>query len=157
MAASAIDWEWDETETEEAAATTAGRLFSVAFAPDRKTAELRCRDLTDDIIRWSHRLLTPAEDRVAMAADADNVYVALYWHGSTGCQVLAFDGGSGRRLWETRLVGLGSVGHSRYANRVQMRIREGKVAVFGNEASGKYIEVLDPATGEQVQHRKVEG
>ena len=76
---------------------------------------------------------------------------------ATGCDLYAFELGSGDLAWKRNLVGVGPVAHSKYYNRVQLRLVDGRVVAFGNEAFGKYVEAYDPLTGDRIYHRKLDG
>lgn len=89
----------------------------------------------------------------ALAADGGRVFVAFYNRGSSGCQVAGFDGASGKQLWSIQLAGIGPIGHSKYYNRVQMRLIGGQPTVFGREAAGRYVEQRDAETGALVSHQ----
>ncbi|NUO51415.1 MAG: hypothetical protein HOV80_21380 [Polyangiaceae bacterium] len=59
--------------------------------------------------------------------------------------------------FRTRLQGLGPIGHSEYYNAVEIDVEPGgKLAVFGNEAAGKYVEIVDFATGRTLSVRRAE-
>jgi len=73
---------------------------------------------------------------------------------STGCTVVAFDRQANKQLWETELKGIGPVGHSKYRNEVRMGVLDDDtLVVYGDEAYGKYIEILDRKTGKTVGHK----
>lgn len=145
-----VAWQWDDTAVEGSAITN-DALFEVVFV-DNHIAEVYCADRTGNL-KWRRRVQTIVADRAVLISEQGQLFVALYAHGFTGCQVFALDGSTGQHLWDTQLEGLGSVGHGRYSNRVQMKIRDGQLLVFGDEASGRYIEGLDPASGRQLYHR----
>ena len=84
----------------------------------------------------------------------DTIYIGLYAHTSTGCRVLAINISSGGVIWEKQAQGLGSIGHSRYSNSVQIRMIENKLVLFGWELEGKYIEILDSNNGSLILNRK---
>lgn len=75
---------------------------------------------------------------------------------STGCTLVAFDLAKGRLHWQTPLRGIGPVSHSKYRNRLNLRAGPGKaVTVYGWEAFGRYVEVVDLASGKTVAHRRL--
>jgi hypothetical protein len=83
-------------------------------------------------------------------------YYADYHFGTYGCTLVAFDLLAGKELWRTNLKGIGPVRHSKYRNQVWIEpLYEGAVIVFGNEAAGKYIEIVDRKTGQTLGHRLV--
>ncbi len=88
----------------------------------------------------------------AIAADASRVFVAFYNRIATGCHLAAFDAATGKPLWSVPLDGIGPISHSKYSNRVQLRMVNGHPTVFGSEAQ-RYIEQRDAATGALVSHQ----
>lgn len=103
--------------------------------------------------------VAPGNDELtgaALAAEASRVFVAFYNRIAAGCQLAAFDAASGRPLWSVRLDGIGPIAHSKYSNRVQLRMVGGHPTVFGSEAK-RYIEQRDAATGALVSHRLLPG
>ena len=105
---------------------------------------------------WSVAVAAGHEDSGAtLAAEGGRVFVAFYNRSSAGCELAGFDGASGKQLWSVRLDGIGPIGHSKYSNRVQMRMI-GATTVFGSEAK-RYIEQRDAATGALVSHQLFAG
>lgn len=86
-------------------------------------------------------------NRAAMRMVANQLWVAIYCPFSSGVELLAIDLDSGRRTQDARVRGLGPIAHSEYFNEVQLDELHGHVLVRGREAAGRYIEVIDPATG----------
>jgi hypothetical protein len=64
---------------------------------------------------------------------------------------------TGAVAWHPRLIGLGSVGHSKYSNRVKIRLHGARLAVYGNESAGRYTEIFDTANGSRLHHEAVHG
>lgn len=87
---------------------------------------------------------------------ANTLYVARFCRIATGCNVEAIDFPSGRQLWAVALEGIGPTHHSKYRNGVNIEADRGRVIVFGNEAHGRYVEVLDARTGKQLGNQKLE-
>ncbi len=87
---------------------------------------------------------------------AGDVFVAHYEAIASGAQVSRLDRASGKVVWTRPLQGLGPLGHSKYSNAVQIEFTGGELWVFGREASGAYVEVLDVADGHRVDHSLVE-
>lgn len=84
----------------------------------------------------------------ALAADDARLYVARFSNISSGAEVRAFQLKSGEEVWRTRVVGLGPIGHSEYLNEVQIGVLgAGRLQVLGWESAGRYIEILDVASG----------
>ncbi len=88
----------------------------------------------------------------AIVADDTRVFVATYNRIATGCELAAFAVDSGKRLWAVHLEGIGPISHSKYSNRVQLRLVGGHPTVFGDEAK-RYIEQRDAATGALVANQ----
>lgn len=103
--------------------------------------------------RFGFDLARPASTGGALAADDKQVYLVRYGLNTSGATVTAFDLKTGRRAWDQVLVALGPVSHSKYSNRVQARVERGQLVVFGWEAQGKYVEVLDTRTGKDLGNR----
>lgn len=72
---------------------------------------------------------------------------------ATGCKIVAIDLTNGTIQWTTQLKGVGAVSHSRYSNAVNMEATDNVVIVRGNEAAGRYVEILDIGTGKTVGYR----
>ena len=100
---------------------------------------------------WDDR--QPAADGETALAWAGRLYTAVYSRSATGCRVVAQDAAPGVTLWQAALQALGSVHHSKYGNAVQLRIVGNRLAVFGMESAGRYIELLDLDTGVAVYRR----
>jgi len=81
------------------------------------------------------------------------LYYADYSPFSTGCSIVARDLTNGKELWKTPLQGLGPISHSKYRNGVSVDWVEGALRAFGHEASGNYVEFVDPRTGKSVGHK----
>ena len=126
--------------------------WSVVFSLVRREAAGVPRaaiELTDQAgnVRWSHSLPGGRDVEAFLLADDAVLYAAVYSPSATGCRVLALAVDTGQALWDTPLTGIGSMMHSRYSNSVRMELTNGELAIFGDESGGKYVEVLDPATG----------
>ena len=81
-------------------------------------------------------------------------YKAHFARGATGCRAEAYDLKVGKTLWGTDLKGLGGVGHSQYTNNVWLEpVNDEVFAVYGDEAFGRYIEIVDMKTGKTVGHK----
>ncbi len=96
-------------------------------------------------------------DGIALAATDTTLFVAHYQRNATGCELLAFDVESGKALWLASLTGVGPIGHSKYWNRVQLRIEGGQPVVYGFEAHNRYIEVRAAADGALLKNEKLAG
>jgi hypothetical protein len=85
----------------------------------------------------------------------DVLYYADFSPNSNGCALVAVDLRGGRQLWKTNLWGIGSRSHSQYLNLINMALDGKYVVVYGNEMFGRYIELVDAATGRTAGHRLV--
>lgn len=90
----------------------------------------------------------------ALARHRRTLYVAQFCSISTGTTLHAINIRSGALRWSKHLIGIGPVGHSKYFNDVQLEIRRGMVVVYGNEASGKYVEARDLSSGRLLMNRR---
>ncbi len=86
---------------------------------------------------------------------AEVLYLTEFHSMSSGCSVAAIDLADGALLWRAQLAGLGRIAHSKYSNSVNLIEAEGELAVFGNEAAGRYYEVLASEDGRQLFHMLV--
>ena len=81
---------------------------------------------------------------------------------SNGCKLTAHDLKTGKQAWSKPVEGLGPIAHFKYNNRISLAIEKHPttdawgVVVTGWESAGRYIEVLDPATGKMLANRKYE-
>jgi len=148
-----IPWQWNDADAG-GYAEAQNRHFRLTRNDDGRAAEIRCTDAAGKI-RWAVAIDAATTDSAALTVYEDKLFAALYWHGATGCRVLALDVDTGEQHWATTLSGLGSIGHSRYINRVQITVSDDRLLVFGNESAGKYIEVLDPSSGRRIHIQKV--
>ena len=89
----------------------------------------------------------------ALAEIAELVLVVYYCSISSGAELYAFDVDSGAQRYMVSLVGIGPIGHSKYYNEVRVASDAGYLIVYGNEAFGRYIEVIDPTTGTLVANQ----
>jgi hypothetical protein len=86
----------------------------------------------------------------------DTLYVAEYSPIATGCEVVALDLKAGKQLWKARLEGIGATGHSKYLNLVNIETDGQRVIVSGNEAHGRYVEILDLRSGNTLANKKLD-
>lgn len=132
--------------------TTSGLACGAELDQERERVHFVCA--RDGKRAWGFDLADFFVPGAEIAASADAVFVVTYCAISSGAVVTAFDGERGRVLWTTRLEALGDVAHSEYYNDLDVRAEDGKVIVSGWEAYGKYVEVLDAKTGEDLGNRK---
>jgi len=144
----AIAWQWDDApDLFPRLALTAG---NVAVTQVGDTIQLSGAD-------WSLGVDHQLDGEIAganLAVDHDRIFVATYNRIAAGCRLSAFDM-AGKPLWSVHLDGIGPIAHSKYWNRVQLRIVGGDPTVFGSEAK-RYIEERDAATGKLVSHQLLE-
>jgi len=86
----------------------------------------------------------------------DILYYADYNPIRTGCTVVAYDLQERKQLWKTELKGLGPVRHSKYWNKAQITFWEGYLVVYGKEAGGKYLEIINIETGHTIGNKKLD-
>jgi hypothetical protein len=105
---------------------------------------------------WRHPLPEEFENEAALLIFGDRVFVAYYCAISSGARLFALDLQTGKERFVTQLAALGPIAHSKYSNHVTLKIQDGFIVVFGNEAFGRYIEVVDPGSGKTLSNRKLE-
>ncbi|MEM6989004.1 MAG: hypothetical protein AAF721_00860 [Myxococcota bacterium] len=103
--------------------------------------------------RWSTAVGRNASDHGAAVIAGDSVYVAHFHAIATGASVAKLSLVDGSVAWDRPLFGAGPIGHSKYANNVQVEVVGDHLHIFGRESGGAYTEVVDLATGEQIAHR----
>jgi hypothetical protein len=148
--ASQIEWQGDPAfPTPESQAKMLVRPGSnVLFVPKERSAHVLRRTATNPMVTiWDHQLPDEFVSDAAMLVDGDTLYLVYYSAISSGATVHALDFETGTERWATPVHGLGPIGHSKYANHVVVRMIQGLLVVFGNEAAGRYIEVFDPVSG----------
>ena len=146
-----LRWQWDDADDSRVATGIAGG-GSVSFEPAGEGFAVRADPSGSPA--WTYAI-SDGTDAASLVADGQAVYVALYRGQVSGARMLALDPATGRPLWEVLLLGLGPLHHSKYANRVQLRLIGGRVVAFGNESGRRYIEARDPHDGALIAHRVV--
>jgi hypothetical protein len=104
----------------------------------------------NEVHAWDGSLSTPFVERDGI------LYYALYYTTTSGCDIVAFDLKRAKRLWQSPLQGTGVLFHSIYYNEVRFGPPEHKevLMVYGREAGGRYIEIVDLKTGKTVGHKQ---
>lgn len=103
----------------------------------------------NDAPRWTTVIGADRSDSAAAVLDGDAIFVAHHRAIATGASVVRLSLSTGSIEWDHPLRGVGPIGHSKYANDVQVQVVDGGVHVYGWESGGAYVEVLDPNTGTQ--------
>lgn len=153
MEAENIKWQWDETKLDNTA-IYCGSQLNYVFDEVANTAKLQLSDLSGEVkIIWEGKNVFA--ETAFLYIEGKVLFAAIYSQGSTGCMIVALNLETGKTIWERQLISLGSVGHSRYRNRVQMILTDNKLVVFGWESGGKYIEISNPASGDLILNRKI--
>ena len=91
-------------------------------------------------------------DEGTFAFSGDLLIYSNHHRNATGCEIRAVDLAEGTTLWSTQLKGVGPVEHSKYRNRINLSLSDGKITIYGNESSGQYIEILDLKSGETISN-----
>jgi hypothetical protein len=84
------------------------------------------------------------------------LYYADFDPAAAGVAVVSVDLTTGTELWRAALKGAGGGDGGTPHTRLNLTAGEDGVTVLGREAGGKYVEVLDPETGETAGHKVVE-
>ena len=74
---------------------------------------------------------------------------------ATGCTLVAFDLKAKRQVWKTNLKGIGAVAHSKWRNRINLKLEKDLVTVFGDEGR-RYIESVSLESGKSTYHRMID-
>jgi hypothetical protein len=71
----------------------------------------------------------------------------------TGVQVVRLDPSTGKVVWQVQCRGLG-VAHSEYCHQATVTVDENSVHVTSKGAAGTFVEILDLATGKQLERKQ---
>lgn len=126
----------------------------VVRSADRQSAYVQ-REKFHRTALWRHPLPNEFQNEAAIVVRGSTVFVAYYCAISSGARLFALDLQTGKERFVTQLQGLGPIDHSKYSNHVVLKIQDGFVVVFGNEAAGRYIEVVDPNRGKTLSNHKL--
>ena len=113
------------------------------------------KDSTEDEVLWT----VPLSGRAAVGAPSEDRRALFVVHHSpiaSGAWLAKVDAVKGALVWDVDLEGLGPVEHSKYRNQTQVEVDGDQVLVYGLEVEGRYLEIRDARTGEQVGHHIVE-
>jgi hypothetical protein len=133
--------------------------LDISVNPERMV--LSRRRVADAQVRWEH-VISPAPfvgmgELMRMETERGPLIVAaLYSRIATGCRLVGLDEETGAVRWSVQLKGLGDVSHGRYRNDVRLDVVRGQIVAYGAEASGRYVEVVDPMTGRTQLNARVE-
>jgi hypothetical protein len=144
-----LEWRWHEGHnTGDAVHAPGDGKLSISSA--NEGVVIRRTDAAGRIT-WTSRIHDADAGRID--ADALAAYAALYRTRVTGARLRALDVATGDVLWEVALEGIGLIHHSKYETRIQIRLIDGSVVVYGAESGGRYIEVRATADGRLLGHR----
>lgn len=133
--------------------------LDISVNPERMV--LSRRRVADEQVRWEH-VISPApfvgmgELMRMETARGPLIVAALYSRIATGCRLVGLDEETGAVRWSVQLKGLGDVSHSKYRNDVRLDVVRGQIVAYGAEASGRYVEVVEPMTGRTLLNTRVE-
>jgi hypothetical protein len=139
-----IEWQWDAARPFSqsggmAAPLESGDRVELAIAADGGSASLgRMREGGDCV--WQRALPLDGASAGVVAVQASTVYVALVPGNASGAHLIAVATETGAPRWSVNLAGIGPTGHGKYSNRVQLRVTNDEVIVFGEESAGRYVE-----------------
>jgi hypothetical protein len=166
--AAVIPWQWDGPDlrarrsmpsTEVSVTTLDGGRCRWEAEPHGSTsdddrAHLECLDAGGHRV-WGFDDASPFSDMQgrALVIDGELLFVLSFHRMATGASVHAYELATGVERWESWLTGVGPIAHSRYSAWAEMRVNEGRPVVFGWEDGGRYVEVLDRATGATLSNR----
>ncbi|HVH98109.1 MAG TPA: hypothetical protein VM869_05350 [Enhygromyxa sp.] len=102
--------------------------------------------------RWCVEMREAFVPGIALVSDGQRLFVADYPAISSGARFAAYTLESGAMLWSRDALAIGPQAHSEYSNVVQLRLVDGTLIAYGDEAHGAYVEVMDPATGASLHH-----
>ena len=143
-------WAWPlETATPKACTLQFGGLYEVEIteAKDATSAPLiQIRKDGREIVAWR------AHAASVFVRGGDVLYYADFSPHSSGCSIVAYHLRHGE-LWKTPLWGIGPLGQSMYANRVNVKLDGNHLVVYGDKSAGQYIELVDVRTGRIVGKR----
>lgn len=115
-------------------------------AYDVRIVAVKDRDMTVRVIKDRQELATfSGHSETALACAGDMLFVSEHSPISNGCEL--------QPAWKVRLKGLGPIPHSKYRNQVNVEADGKVVTVWGKEASGRYVEIIDAKTGKMLGHK----
>lgn len=147
-----VKWLWDENYKSNFVESN-GFRYSYLFNEENETGNLIREDSFGNSEQlWEHQEVSIYS--ASLLISNGTLFIGLFCRTATGNRIVALDLSSRQIIWEKPVRGLGSIGHSRYSNQVQLRIIEDQLVVFGWESAGKYIEIIDPKNGNIISTKK---
>jgi len=112
---------------------------------------VKIRQGDSEVYRWN------AQPQSAFLVNQGVIYHTLFSPSATGLTVKAYDLQNRKELWETQIIGLGPISHSKYLNwGGHLRLTEDNlIEIIGEEVAGRYIEYIDPSTGKTLVNRSI--
>lgn len=127
---------------------TVGDTRYVVTDPEDLEQPATLRRLEGHQTAWTTSLRSQGScGKAAMRMIDEQLWVAHYCAISSGTDLTVVDAQSGEIVRTVAVRALGPIAHSEYFNEVELDEHHGHVVVRGREAAGRYIEVIDPATG----------
>lgn len=153
-AAEKKEWRWAE---EQASALASARRLGDDYGMQIATTPGKPWSSTITVTRGGRAVYSwEGHPHSVFVRAGDVLYYADFNPRMTGCAIVAFDLKDEKLLWRTHLWGYPVVGHSKYSNRINLEVGSKNLTVYGNEAYGSYIELVDRETGKTVGHRVAE-
>lgn len=144
-------WGWDEYQASPFyGISQAGSTYDIVMANDHlERSRLTFKILRDgkEVYTWRGHVHT------VFRIQEDRLYYALFETSTSGGEIVAVDLLSGKELWKSPLVALGTIEHFAYSNLMRMDANLEIISVFGNESMGRYFEIKDANTGKTVGHK----
>ncbi|MCH9683392.1 MAG: hypothetical protein K0V04_18290, partial [Deltaproteobacteria bacterium] len=106
----------------------------------------------DPSIVWPH-----AVDDCSTGASLEHdgmTYVVQACSISSGARLSARPSRGSEWTWHANLLGIGPISHSAYSNRVALEWKDDHLVVYGDEAMGRYVEVIETRTGATVVNKR---
>lgn len=148
-----MGWKWsDERATARFSADNLGNGLRAELELVRdKPKGLTLRLVQDgrEIFSWQ------GHSRTVFVTTDSTLYRADFHPSMNGCALVAYDLKNRQQKWKTALWGIGPRSHSQYSNQINLTFDGKYLIVYGNEAYGQYIELVDPESGRTVGHKVV--
>jgi hypothetical protein len=128
---------------------------SISIGGDRLGKErawaLRRVSAEGDLL-WSTAVTSsPFEEAAALLEAGGGIVAAVFCESASGVSVVSLDAATGAVRWRVNPFGIGSIGHSKYGNDVSIALEgEGRLRVRGDESGGRYVALVDLATGREI-------